>query len=422
MLRQDGSTGDGSRRNTRPHRLGGVLYPKRSAKQLGHEGMLMTKRAKSTNKKATKRRTKAVRNKSGGKTGLPPAVDALLKQTGADAVEAFAARVRIGKEVFGPHYDGSVMPGQPEPKFLVHGTNSPSRQTADCVILGELYSRFVQDTDYWCWERYHSKVGPPIEGKPEHTYPATPVKPADIGRMLRRAVEWAETFWLPDELERRRDALMSQGKISLARRLKRKDIKPTMELARFLYDHPRDLPSFVEPDTALDATPYDVVVWFHFRLYPSLHATFLKGVFPTVQDLPPTALGIMPVSPTTEVEDGRPPECHHTADFSTVTWYGTEHQFNETQAKCIKALWAEWEKNPTGRMGLHQRTIRAEIQSENADFRLIHVFREKEGMHPAWGDMIHKSEAKRGMFYLAQPAKATRRGRAPKKHKRKNPK
>ena len=72
-----------------------------------------------------------------------------------------------------------------------------------------------------------------------------------------------------------------------------------------------------------------------------------------------------------------PAECSHTDDFTTVIWYSEEYHFNETQAKCIKALWSEWEGNTEGKPTLHQRTIRDKIKSENPDYRLIQTFRAK---------------------------------------------
>jgi len=91
----------------------------------------------------------------------------------------------------------------------------------------------------------------------------------------------------------------------------------------------------------------------------------------------------------------------HTDDFSTVCWCGREYHFNRTQAKCIAKLWAEWEKNPSGRMALHQFTIRDAIESESETFRLALVFRNEGKPHPAWGQMIHSLGD--GRFYLGKP-------------------
>jgi hypothetical protein len=99
-----------------------------------------------------------------------------------------------------------------------------------------------------------------------------------------------------------------------------------------------------------------------------------------------------------------PPDCSHTADFSSVTWYGERYEFNETQAKCVAALWPEWEKDPDGKAALHQKTIRYTLKSENADFRLIHVFRHGKKPHPAWGHMIHPLG--HGKFCLGKPPAA----------------
>jgi hypothetical protein len=219
---------------------------------------------------------------------------------------AFEERVGAGRLVFGDDYDDLIISGQVESRNLAHQTDNPSGQTADCVVLGELYWRFVQGTLDWAYNRHHRNREPPREDKKNRVYRTTPVTAADIAVMLHAAIQFAETFWLPDELERQGAVMKNQHLFSRVRKLEPKNIILTMELARFLFDHPYDLPSFLEPNTALDARPYDVLVWFHFALYPSLKDSFLAGVFPGIQDLPPTVLGIAPANPATNHTPERP--------------------------------------------------------------------------------------------------------------------
>ena len=185
--------------------------------------------------------------------------------------------------------------------------HKPSKKTADEVILGELYWRFAQGTQDWHWR---TNLTPILvahgEGKQRRYEETTRVKEGeiiDISVYLKSCLKWAETFWLPDWLERRRKALEKQSLTGPARALTQKCIKPTMELAKFLFDHPYELPSFLDTDTALDAVSYHVLVWFHFALYPGLKDKFLAGVFPAVQDLPSTVLRVKPIKPTGEKTD-----------------------------------------------------------------------------------------------------------------------
>ena len=131
-----------------------------------------------------------------------------------------------------------------------------------------------------------------------------------------------------------------------------------------------------------------------------------------------TSPGSASIGPSIHTDDQ---ECHHTSDFSKVTWYGTEYHFNETQAKCVSLLWREWEEDSDGKPTLHQRTIRDNIGSDNADFRLAHVFRLREGggMHPAWKGMIHGDG--KGLFYLAEPTVPVQRRKVSRKRKTKHP-
>ncbi len=98
-------------------------------------------------------------------------------------------------------------------------------------------------------------------------------------------------------------------------------------------------------------------------------------------------------------DDSRRSATMHSADFTSINWFGRRYEFNKTQAKCIELLWAEWEK---GGLGLSEKTIRGEIGSENDNYRLVHTFRIKSGgQHPAWGTMIRT--AGQGIFRLCAP-------------------
>lgn len=90
--------------------------------------------------------------------------------------------------------------------------------------------------------------------------------------------------------------------------------------------------------------------------------------------------------------------CTHSADFSSVVWYGEQYTFNATQARCIEALWAEWKK---GGLGLRELTLKGKIDSANDKYRLAHTFRSNNKMHPAWGVMIHSRGD--GYHYLDKP-------------------
>jgi hypothetical protein len=100
------------------------------------------------------------------------------------------------------------------------------------------------------------------------------------------------------------------------------------------------------------------------------------------------------------------PVVHHSDDFTSVVWYGTEYYFRRgMQADSVKALWAQWEKSPG--LGLHAGTILGLLDSsiERDRFRLPLVFRE----HPAWGTMI--VPAGTGAYKLAAPPEKAERSR-----------
>ena len=100
-------------------------------------------------------------------------------------------------------------------------------------------------------------------------------------------------------------------------------------------------------------------------------------------------------------EAGGGSEPTHSADFTSVNWYGTRYRFSKgNQAETIRVLWAEWER---GGHGLGQETVGDKIESQADYFRLAHVFRDRKrgGMHPAWKTMIHDDG--KGVFRLVVP-------------------
>ncbi len=171
-------------------------------------------------------------------------------------------------------------------------TRKPRPHPTDKVILGELYCRFVKGTRDWV-QTYCKAPG---LVRALGADPGAPVSPdgggkkkgeqaAFIRELLTTCDTFAETLWVPDEIERRKGSLRNRRLTPRAERLT--TVEPDLALARFLFDHQDRLPSFVSQDQHdLDATPFDVLVWFHFRVYPNLKQKFLAGDFPAVQDLP----------------------------------------------------------------------------------------------------------------------------------------
>ena len=91
----------------------------------------------------------------------------------------------------------------------------------------------------------------------------------------------------------------------------------------------------------------------------------------------------------------------HSDDFTSVVWDGKKHTFNKSQALCIKALWENWEK---GDLGLSETYIGGHVLESSAEkYRLIHTFRTKGKVHPAWKTMIHACG--KGIFKLDRPPK-----------------
>jgi hypothetical protein len=85
----------------------------------------------------------------------------------------------------------------------------------------------------------------------------------------------------------------------------------------------------------------------------------------------------------------------HSADFTTVNWFGTKYTFDDgLQAKAVGQLWAEYEK---GGLGLSEKTIGEKIGSNAENYRLANTFRG----HPAWETMIVK--VRQGVYRLKKP-------------------
>jgi hypothetical protein len=97
-----------------------------------------------------------------------------------------------------------------------------------------------------------------------------------------------------------------------------------------------------------------------------------------------------------------PPEtrpCIHARDFCWVRWYGQEHEFNPTQAACVRLLWKAWEAEPSS--GLHQATILEDPDVESQCQRLRDVFRSRGDQHLAWDTMIQCGDT--GICRLVPP-------------------
>jgi hypothetical protein len=101
----------------------------------------------------------------------------------------------------------------------------------------------------------------------------------------------------------------------------------------------------------------------------------------------------------------------HSHDFSSARWYRRAFTFNATQARCVRLLWEAWE---TGSPCVNEGTIGDGVGSTQATFRLRATFRSRQGIHPAWGAMIH--HCGRGSYCLRSPSG----GRPPEKPQ-KNP-
>jgi len=89
----------------------------------------------------------------------------------------------------------------------------------------------------------------------------------------------------------------------------------------------------------------------------------------------------------------------HSPDFTSVTWFGTKHEFSKgQQARAVVVLWEAWESgNPT----VIEESIGERVGSAANQFRLIRVFCRGKLCHPAWGTMIVR--AAKGVFKLRVP-------------------
>jgi hypothetical protein len=108
----------------------------------------------------------------------------------------------------------------------------------------------------------------------------------------------------------------------------------------------------------------------------------------------------MGIEPVKQKKDNKDPfaikakDCSHNEDFTTVIWYGTEYQFNKTQARCIKYLW----KNNSA----SENSIGEMLDSAAClGYRLRDTFRNRTGYHCAWRKMI--ISAGKGCFKLNKP-------------------
>ncbi len=95
--------------------------------------------------------------------------------------------------------------------------------------------------------------------------------------------------------------------------------------------------------------------------------------------------------------------CSHSEDFGTVTWFGTQYDFNTTsQRTIVSTLWREWDE---GRGGVTNEFLQTACGSESSSFKVKNVFRSSgghaPGHHPAWNTMIQP--IKRNLFALCAP-------------------
>lgn len=125
-------------------------------------------------------------------------------------------------------------------------------------------------------------------------------------------------------------------------------------------------------------------------------------------DPPPAGVASPNKPPDVSKSAEEKPQTSHSADFTSVVWFGIRYQFKKGhQAKAVELLWKEWER---GGHSLTQAAIGDEIGSCDERFELAKVFREKKPRggytrHSAWGTMI-QSVAK-GAYALAAPSAQT---------------
>lgn len=88
----------------------------------------------------------------------------------------------------------------------------------------------------------------------------------------------------------------------------------------------------------------------------------------------------------------------HSADFHSVHWYGEEYTFTHNQAAVVGELWRAWEN---GTPDLGEGYLIEESDSQGS--RVRDIFKDRNGLHPAWGAMI--VSPRKGQFRLASPPK-----------------
>src|SRR5262249_171529 len=93
-------------------------------------------------------------------------------------------------------------------------------------------------------------------------------------------------------------------------------------------------------------------------------------------------------------------------DFSSVTWYGDEHEFTGLQRGAVKILWDDDRANGGGVGGDY---ILVAIGSDAKCLRDVFRVRGKENpkrkvMHRAWGTRIVSTTGRRNVYCLCHPA------------------
>lgn len=152
-------------------------------------------------------------------------------------------------------------------------------------------------------------------------------------------------------------------------------------------EHSASLAGLLFPDRTNDAaTDLDAA-----RNWVSVATSILRGTTPPI----PAGRKNTQNTLSTEQENGDDQSAKHNADFTMVSWFGTEYQFAlGVQSSAVKALWEEWEKT---NLGLSQQTICQSIDSERDNFRMNNAFRN----HSAMGTMIQTIG--KGLYRLVKP-------------------
>lgn len=186
-----------------------------------------------------------------------------------------------------------------------------------------------------------------------------------------------------------------------------------------------DYPAYVNGHVRVElcepklATPTDVRVTNAPEMAEQNAEALVRMLAPLIQKL--SAEDSRPAHPSTDEKatsesktpSGNPvnPEAAHNADFTMVRWFGQEYHFAlGIQSSAVKALWMEWEKSG---LGLHQDTIREQVDEERDKFRMDLAFRD----HPAFGTMIQRRGD--GRYTLCPPGSQTKTsGKGTKKRKK----